>query len=115
MTELAVLGRIEIVVMKDGKAQMHVEGLDEWQLLNVLSSEIHHVNRRIAGKPMKIDEPTKGKLYSALASIFGTEDGFPIIDGLAWCLNRVAARMARDKKKSEPIVLSPDAWGGPFM
>lgn len=115
MSELQVLGKIEIVVMKNGKAPMHVEGLDEWQILNVLSSEIHHVNMRMAEKPMKIDDQTKGRLYHALQSIFGTEDGFPIIDALAWCLNRVAARMARDKKKEEPIILSPDAWGGPFM
>lgn len=114
MTELAVLGRIEIVVMKDGKAPMHVEGLDEWQILNVLSSEIHHVNARMANKPMEIDKLTKEKLYNAIASIFGTEDGFPIINGLAWCLNRVAARMSRDKTRKEAIILSPDAWGGPF-
>jgi len=113
--EAEVLGRISIVVMKSGKAPMNVEGLDEWQLLNVLSSEISHINARMAGKPMKLDEMTKGKLYHALQAIFGTEDGFPIIDALAWCLNRVAARMSRDKKKEEPIILAPDAWGGPFM
>lgn len=113
--DLEVLGRIDIVVMKGGKAPMHVEGLDEWQLLNVLSSQIHHINARVAGKAMKLDDQTKGKLYKALKDIFGTEDGFPIINALAWCLNRVAARMGRDKKKEEPIILSPDARGGPFM
>lgn len=115
MSELEVLGKIDIVVMKDGKAPMKVEGLTEWQLMNVLSSQIHHINMRMAEKPMKLDEMTKGKPYKALKDIFGTEDGFPIINALAWCLNRVAARMARDKKKEEPIVLTPDAWGGPFM
>jgi hypothetical protein len=113
--DLEVLGRIDIVVMKNGKAPMKVEGLDEWQILNVLSSQIHHINMRMAEKPMKLDDQTKGKLYKALKDIFGTEDGFPIINALAWCLNRIAARMARDKKKEEPIILSPDAWGGPFM
>lgn len=113
--DLEVLGRINIVVMKNGKAPMKVEGLDEWQILNVLSSQIHHINKRMAEKPMALDERTKGKLYNALKEIFGTEDGFPIINALAWCLNRVAARMARDKQKKEPIILSPDAWGGPFM
>lgn len=113
--EAEVLGRIEIVVMKNGKAPMHVDGLDEWQLLNVLSSEISHINARMAGKPMKIEDKVKGKLYQALASIFGTEEGFPIINGLSWCLNRVAAKMAKDKKATEPIIISPDAWGGPFM
>jgi hypothetical protein len=113
--EAEVLGRIDIVVMKNGKAPMRVEGLDEWQLLNVLSSQINHINARMAGKPMKLDQMTKGKLYGALASIFGTEEGFPILNALSWCLNRVASRMERDKKKTESIVLSPDAWGGPFM
>jgi hypothetical protein len=113
--EAEVLGRIDIVVMKSGKAPMRVEGLDEWQLLNVLSSQIKHINARIAGKPMKVDERTKHKLYGMLSNLFGTEDGFPIINALCWALNRVAARMEREKKKTESIILSPDAWGGPFM
>lgn len=113
--EAEVLGKIDIVVMKNGKAPMRVEGLDEWQLLNVLSSEISHINARMAGKPMKVSDKEKHKLYDSLAKLFGTEDGFPIINALAWCINRIAARMERDKNKKDAIVLSPDAWGGPFM
>lgn len=110
-----VIGRIDIAVFKDGKAPMRVEGLDEWQMLNVLSSEINHINARMAGKNLRIDEQTKHKLYAMLANIFGTEDGFPIINALSWCLNRVAARMEREKKKRDSMILLPDAHGGEFM
>ncbi len=96
-----VKGRIDIVVMKDGKAPMQVEGISEWDLLNVLSSELSHVNARMAGKPMLIDEKTKKRLYDALANIFGTQDGFPMLNALAWCFNRIAKKMERDKTKNE--------------
>lgn len=113
--EPEVIGRVDMVVMRNGKAPMRVEGIDEWQLLNVLSSQITHINERIAGKPLKLTEEEKKKIFYMVANLFGANNGFEIINALSWCINRVAAKMERDKKKSIPLILTPDAWGGPFL
>ncbi len=100
-----ILGRIEIVVMRDGKLPANVEGLNDFQVVNSLSSLLKHVNARMANKPMLLDENTKKRLYENLMHIFGGEDGFPIINAMAWCINRVSAKMARDKRVETDLIM----------
>lgn len=105
-----VLGRIEIVVMRDGKLPANVEGLNDFQTINALSSLLSHVNMRMADKPLPLDKRLKERLYEALLLIFGGDDGFPIINAMAWCINRVSAKMARDRRIETDLTmeLRPD-------
>jgi hypothetical protein len=102
--EPEVIGKIEIFVFRDGKMPARVEGLDDFQQINVLSSLISHINRRMADKPddfwkKYFGNEVRKRLYVTLLAIFGSDDGFPIINALAWTINRVSQRMARDKTK----------------
>lgn len=97
--EREVIGKLEIWLMKNGKMPSQVEGMDEYQTINVLSSLISHINKQMAGKDREYwkkweRDEIKQKLYQTLAGMFGTEDPYPIMNALVWCLNRVNLRNA---------------------
>jgi len=104
------IGKIEITVSDDGKAPMTVTGLDDFKTIAVLSSVLLYANAKMAEKPLPLSDKIKHELYTGLLKIFGGDDGFPIINAMAWCINRVSLRMARDKGK-ESIIVSPDFAG----
>jgi len=93
-----VIGRIEIVMMRDGKLPSNIDGLNDFQVTEALSALLMHHARKTAGKPLLLNERIKKGLYESLLHIFGGDDGLPIINGLAWCISRINLRMARDKR-----------------
>lgn len=101
-----LLGKIEIFVFNDGKCPMTAsDSLSDFQIQNVLSSLIVKVNQTMTPRDVRPSEKIKQQLYNALLQIFGGDDGFPIIAGLAWCINRVNLKMSEDKRKEKLLTL----------
>lgn len=109
--EKEIVGHIEIWVTKKGQCPAEVHGLTDFGTLNILSSVLSFINQKTSGKHLELTDEDKNALVGMIYQTLGSEDGFRIINALAWCINRVAARMAQDHRVETPGIVMPELIG----